>query len=256
MSATARQAGAVRALLEQIFGAGFVGLYLYGSAVAGRLRPASDLDLLAVVTRSATTSQRQRLVADLTPFSARDARPEGWRPLELTVVVSADINPLRQPPRTDFQLGEWMRTEIEEGTFDPGPTSNPDLVIVLAQVRGQSTTLVGPLASQLIAPIAKGELRDAMVDALPDLMADLDGDEANVLLTLARILFTLETGAFTSKDEAADWALDRIGAEHQPALTAARDTYTTGNYDEWPVSKAATLDAAAALECEVRRAAA
>ena len=41
-------------------------------------------------------------------------------------------------------------------------------------------------------------------------MADLEGDVRNVLLTLARVWFTLETGTIASKDVAADWAITRL----------------------------------------------
>ena len=65
-------------------------------------------------------------------------------------------------------------------------------------------------------------------------MADLADDTRNVLLTLARIWVTLETGEIRSKDEAADWAIPRLPDEHRPAMRRARDLYRAGGFgDPW-----------------------
>ena len=50
----------------------------------------------------------------------------------------------------------------------------------------------------------------ALLDVIPSLMADLDDDVRNVLLTVARVWFTIETGTIASKDVAADWVISRL----------------------------------------------
>ena len=64
-----------------------------------------------------------------------------------------------------------------------------------------------------------------MHDVIPDLIADLDGDVRNVLLTLARVWFTLDTGTIAPKDVAADWALQRLPEGRGAALGRARAGY-------------------------------
>ena len=64
-----------------------------------------------------------------------------------------------------------------------------------------------------------------MTDGIPALMDDLGDDTANVLLTLARIWSTLETGQFMAKDEAAEWAMARLADEDRGMLARARDVY-------------------------------
>jgi hypothetical protein len=49
-----------------------------------------------------------------------------------------------------------------------------------------------------------------MADELPSLVADLESDTRNVLLTLARMWTTVATGRIVSKDAAAAWALERL----------------------------------------------
>ena len=72
-----------------------------------------------------------------------------------------------------------------------------------------------------------------MVDGIPSLLADLDGDEANVLLTLARIWVTLETSEIVSKDAAADWALVRLPEADRASLEQARAVYLGTTPDSW-----------------------
>ncbi len=77
------------------------------------------------------------------------------------------------------------------------------------------------------------DMRRAMVDGIPALLRDLDGDERNVVLTFARIWMTLETGLIVSKDAAADWALPRLPRQHRTALAHARAIYLGEVAEDW-----------------------
>ena len=230
---TAEQLDEVVGLLRATLGDDLVGAYLYGSAVEGGLRPASDLDLCAVIGRRTTGEQRRRLIEGLRPLSARDARPQGWRPIELTIVARPDVVPWRHPPVMDFQSGEWLRGRFDAGDIDDQPSANPDLAVLIAQVRLTGRQLVGAPASAVLDPVPEVDLRRAMADSIPSLMADLDTDTANVLLTLARIWYTLETGGFAAKDVAAEWALERMASEGRAALVRAQALYNSRRPDTW-----------------------
>jgi len=223
--AIADQVTAVVEIVQQTFGADLRAIYLYGSAVVGGLKQASDLDLCAITARPTTRNERSTLVAQLTRISRRGLRPADWRPVELTVVALSDMTPWTFPPRTDFQYGEWLRDEFERGEVDPAKPDNPDLALMIEMVRRSGRPLVGSPAGELLPPVPEDDLRAALVGVVPDLMADLDTDTANVLLTLARVWHTLETGEFTSKDAAADWAITRLDSTAVQPLATARDTY-------------------------------
>jgi streptomycin 3"-adenylyltransferase len=228
-----RQVGALVAAIDAVLADNIVGLYLYGSAVAGQLRPGSDLDLLAVVREPTSRAQRLDLARTLRQLSRRGERPPEWRPIELTVVVHSDVKPLRVPPRTDFQYGEWLRSEMDAGEVDPSDPENPDLLVVLAQVRRTSRPLRGPEAADVIAAVQTGDLRAAMLRSVDGLLSDLESDTTNVLLTMARIWVTLETGDFVAKDEAAAWAAARIDDPARNALRHAADVYRGDADEDW-----------------------
>src|SRR5688500_6025721 len=233
--ATREQSEAAFAALRRVLmDARIVGLYLCGSAVAGGLRPHSDIDLLAVTDRRLRPEEKARVVEGLLPISGRETRAPTWRPLEVTIVAQAEVRPWRYPPRMELQYGEWLRDAFVAGLIEPEPAENPDLGVLITMVRQSSRALIGPAATDVLDPVPRADLVSGMVDGLSALLADLPTDTRNVLLTLARIWTTVATGEIRSKDDAADWALSRLPDEHRPILARARDLYCTGGYgDPW-----------------------
>lgn len=109
-------------LLQDVLGPDLLGTCLHGSAVLGGLKPASDLDILAVTRRSLDEHRRRALLAGVLEISGLTARV---RPVELTVVVQSEIRPWRYPPTADFLYGEWLREELSaSGPPHPPPGSS------------------------------------------------------------------------------------------------------------------------------------
>ena len=79
------QAGQVLETVQPLFGGSLLGFYLYGSATYGGLHPDSDVDLLAVLDRPMTDTERKSLTAALLACSGRVGCADK-RPLEVTVV--------------------------------------------------------------------------------------------------------------------------------------------------------------------------
>ncbi|OKP02645.1 aminoglycoside adenylyltransferase family protein [Xenorhabdus eapokensis] len=210
-----------------------VAVYLHGSAVVGGLRPRSDVDLLVVIDQPMTSEVREYLAADLMMISGRyPSDPDGRRPVELIVFLCADLSASRYPARSEFIYGEWLRHEYEVGEI-PKPVCDPELTLVLAQSRQEAIPLVGPNVSSLLPAIPRSDIYRAIKDVLPALIETLQGDERNVLLTLARMWRTLVTGEFVSKDVAADWAAARLPAIQAVVLTDAREAYLRGYEEDW-----------------------
>lgn len=241
-SATAQAGAVVRLLAEALPARAVRGVYLYGSAVAGGLRPESDLDLLAVVDRRLTPAERRAILSRLLPISGRVSRPAAWRPIELTLVVHDDVRPWRYPPRIELQYGEWLRTEALADAIEPREAS-PDAAILISMVRDSGRALVGPPASAVLDAVPAADVARAMVDELPPLLEDLEHDTRNVLLTLARMWSTLATGDIRSKDAAVDWVLPRLAPVHRAIMELARDAYLGTAADAWagrmPAARAA-----------------
>ena len=231
-AATSSQVDAVVRLVAGAFGPDLVGAYLHGSAVLGGLRPTSDIDVLAVVSRSSTPAERRLLVQGLLDVSGSRARRVVGRPVELTVVVRSRIHPWHYPPPVELQYGEWLRDAYEDG-FTPGPAADPDLALLLTTALRGTQPLAGPPLAQLVDPVPHRDQRRAALEGVPSLVDELADDTRNVLLTLARIWTTLVTGDIRSKDDAATWALDRLPGEHRDVMAAARRDYLGDTALDW-----------------------
>ena len=256
MSATPdipRQAGQALAVLQRRLGPALLAVYLHGSARGGGLRPQSDVDLLAVADGPLAADARGPLTRDLMALSAYPARSESMRPLEILVFDRHDLDPLPYPARSEFVYGEWLRPGFEAGGV-PLPLADPELTIVLAQARQAALPLFGPAPRQLLPEVPQHDLRRAMADALPALMAGLEGDERNVLLTLARMWRTAVSGDIVAKDAAAAWAADRLPTQTAQVLALARAAYLDGAETDWTARRRQVGEAARVLRARVESA--
>ncbi|ONF73115.1 aminoglycoside adenylyltransferase domain-containing protein [Amycolatopsis keratiniphila] len=225
---------------------GVLGLYLFGSGAAGGLKPDSDVDLLLVTRRSLGEDERGALVSLLLRLSGWRGHADRFpgaadrRPIELTGIVAGD-----EPSRRDFQYGEWLREEFVEGCL-PGPAEDPDVVILAATAHAAHRVLRGPALAEVVDPVPPDRLRDAALGVIPGLLSEIEGDERNVLLTLARIVVTVETGRIVSKDTAA--ALVGGGV----LLERARAGYLGTASDDWTGLSAEVASLASALADRAR----
>ncbi|MFD1506981.1 aminoglycoside adenylyltransferase family protein [Georgenia yuyongxinii] len=234
----------VVAWARSALGGSLLGAYLHGSAVTGGLRPDSDLDLLVVTARPLSAAERTELVALLLRVSGRRATEGAARPLDVTVVVRGDVVPWRHPPVCDLQYGEWLRDDLGRV---PERRQDANLALVLASLVRRSQPLAGPPARTLLDLVPPDDVRRAIHDTLPPLLGNLVGDERNVLLTLARMVTTLETGSFVSKDAAAEHVLPGLPAELRPTLRLAAAAYRGEATDDWSVHAGAAQSLAAHL---------
>lgn len=179
-----------------------LGVYLYGSAVHGGLKPNSDLDVF-VVTRERLTDERKQLLFE-------QLRTIEGRNVEVTITAEGFYK--------DFQWGGWLPDTWDEG-------ADPDLRLLVHQVRERGRPLAGPPAATLLEPVPREELDRAMFASVDPILEGLHEDPTNAILTLCRIHCTLVTGEFVAKDIAAEWTHARFP---HAAIAKARATYLGG----------------------------
>ena len=208
-------------LFRDILGQNLLGVYLYGSSIIGGLQKYSDIDLFVVADHSTTHEEKVKLAVKLLQVSGIYMKSSKL-PIEMTMVVKSEINPWHYPPSFDFQYGEWLRTEFENGNIEPWTTKEmPDLALLITQVLLASKTLLGPNPDQLLSRIPYQDLISATKHTLKNIMTELDSDTRNVLLNYARIWSRLKTDAIRSKLAAADWAIDRLPDKYRPVMKRA-----------------------------------
>ncbi|MGL6316967.1 aminoglycoside adenylyltransferase family protein [Vibrio sp. WXL103] len=227
-----QEAKQAKGTLLELFSNSVVGIYLFGSAVMGGLKPNSDVDLLVVLDREPTVKEKEKLASILLDISGSIGNSKFVRPLEVSIVTRTSVDPVIYPPRLEFIYGEWLRESFEKGHIDK-PCNEADLAIVLKKVLDSSLTLSGLDAYEVIKPIPMNYIYKAVKDSLPGLVENFQGDERNVLLTLARMWFTLVNDKIVSKDAAAQWVEGMLEPDQSAMMRYARLGYLGEVSDIW-----------------------
>ena len=152
----AAQIDAIVAIVQGVLGADALAAYLYGSAVQGGLKPASDIDVFVVSRRPTTLIEKRGLIDRLLAISGSHAAAGPARSVELTMAVRSEVRPWRYPPLLDLQYGDWLRGEFERGELPPWPTPNPDLAVLITIVLRDGRPLFGPPPADVLDPVPPG----------------------------------------------------------------------------------------------------
>lgn len=218
-------------LLEKELGHNLLSVILYGSAAETGLKRYSDMDLLIIINYGLSFQNRVNLVSGLMNISAAIGSEHKGRYIELTVMTKNDLHNIEYPPAEEFQYGEWMREELLSGNL-PERTKNPDLVILLKQALQNHQVVYGKNLSHFITEVPAEYILKAIKDLLPEIWLEDAGDERNTILTLCRMWLTAQTGEIKSKEDAADWVIDRLD-EHTRLIQIARDEYMGDIEVDW-----------------------
>jgi hypothetical protein len=196
-------AGSRAVLGDELFG-----LYLFGSLTSGGFdAETSDIDFAAVTRRTVGAAQEAGLGALNRRLQAMPwaARLEGsFLPLR----AFEDFNPAGTPFPT-IGMGGWFGLDHK----------GIERALQRHLLREHGLALAGPAPASFIAPVGPEALKAETHDVLHGWWrSQLDdpvrlrrrGYQAYAVLTMCRMLFTLETGGVASKPAAAAWARPRV----------------------------------------------
>ena len=194
-------------------------VYLIGSnAMGGYVPRSSDVDVLAVSDRSLTVAEKERLVGDVC------AIPCPARGVELVVYpTDAVVTPDRSPRlELNCNVGPRMRTRI---SYESGADARHWFLLDLAMAREHAVPIVGPPPTELIGPIPRGWILEALSESLAWHRDAGPIEDDNAVLNACRTWRFVIEGVWSSKDAAAAWARD----QGDPALIdAALELRRTG----------------------------
>ncbi len=247
--------GVLRDLLAQvqtILGAHFVGMYLSGSLALGDFDPrSSDIDVV-VVTDSALSDD---LFAALQDMHARfDESRSPWAAKVEAVYIPRDA--LRHSAPTSARY-----PQIEKGGTLVMDNLESGWIFQCYTLREHGVVMAGPDPRTLIDPVAPSDMRRA-VAAIPRLWLEQAhhdpawlawlhqrGHLAFVVLTLCRLLYTLDSGAVASKPSAARWAEKALGSQWARLIERSR----TGQHERGETPDNDANDTVALIQYTVER---
>jgi hypothetical protein len=243
--------------LQAILGAQLAGMYLVGSFVLGDFDPQeSDLDLV-IVTDGALSAETVAALRDL--HWRFDHSASAWAAHLDAVYVPQEVLEEWSPAAAWYPVLQWP------GLLALAPL-DPWWPVWGYMLREYGVVVSGPDPRSLLDPVQPDDLRRASAAKVEDWCARAHGDPAwvaglqvrrehtYVVVTLCRLLYTLETGSVTSKPVAARWAArtratrwsELIGRATTEPRTAAADVpedavhdalalleYTEEQYRQW-----------------------
>ncbi|HWI52568.1 MAG TPA: aminoglycoside adenylyltransferase domain-containing protein [Symbiobacteriaceae bacterium] len=187
-----------------------VGVYLYGSLALGDFDPvSSDIDFVVVTDDELSTDS----VSALAALHSRIAlnHPRWATELEGSYIPKADIG--RYDPARAYHLHLYRgHVEMEQ--------HGVHWVIERHVLREHGVVLSGPEIRTLISPISPDDLRRATAALMEEWWApkvDEPGRayvtkyQSYAVVTMCRVLYTLQHGTVVSKPAAARWAREGLG---------------------------------------------
>lgn len=229
------QLESIKQFLQRTFQDKLYAIYLYGSYINGGLKRKSDLDILVIIERAITASERQQIAKVLLQISVPVGHASA-RALEITILNKETITTKKPPYSYQLQYGEWLRDDLLHGTLLTAQ-SDPDISILLRQAQLHHITILGPNLNQWLPPISDEQIKNAIQQSYPQIIAHWkdDRDELNQILALCRMAYTLNKKTIVAKDVAARWFLQYLNHEDQTILQLIIDEYKgEGNEQNWP----------------------
>jgi hypothetical protein len=202
------------AQVQTVLGSHFVGMYLSGSLALGDFNPhRSDIDLV-IVTDAPVSGELFAALLAMHACIAADGSP--WVAKIDAVYVPALALHSDSPPGARYPVLESGRTlaldRLEDGWS-----------VQCFTVREHGLAVAGPEPRSLVGPVDPDHIRRAGAVIAGTWLDEARADpswlewlrrrenQAFVVLTLCRLLYTLETGAVASKPGAARWAQQAAG---------------------------------------------
>jgi hypothetical protein len=193
--------------VQAILGQGLIGLYLDGSIALGEFEAdRSDIDFVAV-TGVDVSHETFRALAALHAQLAADS-PRWGLELEGSYVAATSIR------HHDVRPGAHPYIDRGTGRLEIVQPENGYWVIHRHVLREHGVVLAGPTPRTLIDAVDPDELRRAVVDLLREWWAPMLADASRLqhwgyrcyaVLTMCRILYSVDRGTVVSKRRAASW---------------------------------------------------
>lgn len=192
-----------------ILGNNFVGMYLHGSLAAGDFEPhRSDIDFVIVTADEISDETLSALQAMHARIAASESK---WATeLEGSYIPERVLRRYEPANARHPTIGRHKDAHLRVEQDDS------DWVIKRHVLREQGIALAEPPPHTLIDPVQPSELRRAVLETLTRWWTPMlddptrlqsPGYRAYAILTLCRMLYTLQYGTIISKSFAARWAL-------------------------------------------------
>jgi predicted nucleotidyltransferase len=200
----------------------FVGMYLFGSLANGDFDQHSDIDVLVV--------PKDKISNDM--FSSLQTMHTRVANIDSPWATQLEVSYIPQKALRRFDPMNMLHPHMDRGRGESLHmlTHESDWIVQRHILRERGIILEGPAPQSLIDPISSNDLRQAVMDVLPlwakPILDDPDhiksrGYQSFIVLSLCRMLYTLQCGTIISKRAAAQWAQETLSKQWTALIARA-----------------------------------
>ncbi len=217
-------------IFNRILSRNLAAVYLHGSLAMGSFYPPkSDIDILAVVTRKLTSSEKRRIIKAI--LDTPHYRQSTENPLEISFILQEAAAKPSHPMPFELHYSSSHTQAILEGTFDykSENLTDEDLGAHMHVAREKGISLQGPDPKVVLGKIPLEMYHRSVQADIEWILRDENICESPVygILNLCRYLHDRQSdsGTVISKDEAALWALEYVPDIHKPVIGEVLQAY-------------------------------
>ena len=208
--------------IQSVLGGQLIGLYLEGSLAAGGFDQDSDIDFVAVTDREVSEQQ----------FAALQALHDRLNALDTPWAIQLEGMYISQAALRRYDPANTAFPNLDRGLGERLKMVHYDKSGVIHRwiLREHGIVLLGPTPQTLVDPVSSEDLRQAVRAILPGwgggLLADpailrQRGYQSYVVLSVCRILYTVQHSAVVPKLTAARWAQEALEPRWSPLIESA-----------------------------------
>jgi predicted nucleotidyltransferase len=229
--------------VEKILGEQLIGMYLHGSLATGGFDQHSDIDVFFVTNDEVSESA----FLALRDMHAKMAKLDSPWSIQLEVAYIPQ-DTLRRAEPVDIRYPHLDRGSDE---FLHWMNAESDWNIYRRILRQRGIVIFGPDPKMWIDPVSPNDLRMAVAEGLPLWFDPIlknpseinkRGYQSFFVLTVCRMLYTLEHGEILSKAAAAEWALKRLDSKWKLLIERALIGRQNPDFNADPEDIRDTLD--------------
>lgn len=205
--------------VQTILESHFVGMYLFGSLTSGDFDQDSDIDVVVVTDDEISGDLFSALQAIHARINAGDSP---W-------TIQLEVSYIPQHALRRYDPANALHPHIDRGRGESLGMMQHDSSWVVQRytLRERGITLAGPAPQTLIDPVSPNDLRQAMLAILKGWALQILQDPAQIkhrggqsytVLSIYRILYTLQYGTVVSKPVAARWAQETLDNQWTPLI--------------------------------------
>jgi predicted nucleotidyltransferase len=210
--------------IGDIFGNRLTGMYLDGSLASGDFDEDSDIDFVVVVEDEISEDT----------FLALGAMHERLAEADSLWAINFEGSYISRRAVRRFDPSYTLYPNIERGRGEKLKMARHDQTWDIHRwvLCERGIVLAGPAARELVEPVLPEQLRQASLTILTGWAANIlntpeqmhsRGYQSYTVLTICRILYTLENSAVASKPTAARWSQEMLGERWSALIARAWD---------------------------------